>query len=166
MTNAMPRFGPTAGPKYKRIPFLFSYLRDEEVEEQRFQLLAKPMDIASANRVLNQSKGDNEAEAIPSLIGLITKFMDDKDGTGARWKVVELPPKKGEDPPVKRFRGPDGKPHEMIDAPMFLELKNGSSRRRWLHLMLEDEECSVDVDALVKLLEFLVEVAGKDHTRA
>lgn len=166
MSTTVPRFGPTEAPKYRRIPFEFAYLRDETVESQSFNLLAKPMDIGVANRMLSQSKGDNEAEAIPALIALIAKFMDDKDGTGARWKPVELPPKKNEDPPVKRFRGPDGKLHEWAESAAFLELAAGSSRRRWLHLLIEDEECSVDVDALVKLLEFLVEIAGKGHTPA
>lgn len=164
MTTTIPRFGPTEAPTYDRIRFEFSYLRDETVETQKFNLLSKPVDISAANTLMRQT-GDNDSAALTSLLKLIAKHMDDKDGTGARWSPVELAPKKGEDPPVKRFRGPDGKPHEWGKAEDFLAPERGSSRRRWLAL-LDDDDTSVDENSLVKLVEFLLEVAGKDRTRA
>lgn len=164
MTAALPHFGPTTAPKYKRIPFEFSYLRDEVVEKQTFQLLDKTLDINAANAVLAAATSDTRA--LPALIGLVTKYMDDKDGTGLRWEPVEVGAKKTEDPPVKRFRGPDGKLHEWAKAETFLRPEAGSSRRRWVQLMEHDDDASVDQEALVKLLEFVVEVGGKDRTRA
>lgn len=165
MTTAIPRFGPTEVPKYNRIPFELAYFRDEAIETQRFQLLDRPIDIGAANRLLAHTTGD-DSQSLAALINLITKYMDDKDGTGARWAPLELPSKKSEDPPVKRFRGPDGKIHAWEKAEDFLKHEAGSSRRRWIHLMLVDDDASVEEGALVKLLEFLVEVAGKGRTRA
>lgn len=165
MTSTIPHFGPTEAPVHRRIPFRFSYLRDETVETQQFNLLAKPMDIGAVNLIVRKADGDDESGHLTALLNLVTKYMDDKDGTGARWQPVELPAKKGEDPPVKRFRGPDGKLHDWTKAESFLAAERGSSRRRWCALV-DDEDASVDQDALVKLLEFLVEIAGKDHTRA
>ena len=168
MTSTAPAvsFGPTEVPEYRRIPIAFHYLRDEDqVETQTFHVLDKDMDMNAANRMLRRIQ-DSEAEAFAGLVELIGKYMDDKDGTGATWQPVEMPPKKGEDPPVKRFRGPDGKIHPWAKAEGFLALRAGSSRRRWLHLMNEDEGASVEQNTLIKLLEFLMELAGKDRTRA
>lgn len=165
MTAALPHFGPTTVPRFKRVPFEFTYLRDEELETQTFQLIAKPMDMGSANSIMRKANGEDDSLVIPALFNLIAKYMDDKDGTGARWRPVEAPPKKGEEPPVKRFRGPDGKLHEWAKAEAFLQPERGSSRRRWIALM-EDEDTAVDEQTMVKLLEFVMEIAGKDHTRA
>jgi hypothetical protein len=159
-------FGPTEVPTYTRIPVTFRYLRGEAVEAQAFNLLDKAIDVGAANRMVNRSKGD-DAEAFGGLITLIGNFMDDKDGTGSRWKPVELPPKKTDGPDApKRFRGPDGKIHEWSRADTFLEVGNGSSRRRWLHLMNEDDDAAVDLETMQKLAEFAMEIAGKDRTRA
>lgn len=164
-STAPTRFGPTEAPKYNRVPCQFAYLRDETVEVQDFNILDKDLDIGAANLILAQTKTGDDGEALAALVKLITKFMDDKDGTGARWQPVELPAKKGETPPVKRFRGPDGKPYPWAKAEDFLKPEAGSSRRRWIALA-EDDEASVELPDLLKLLEFVVEIAGKDHTRA
>lgn len=165
MTTTVPRFGPTETPTFDRVPFEFAYLRDETLETQRFRLIVKPMDMSAANMILRKADGGDDSKIIPSLLNLIAKYMDDKDGTGARWQPVELPAKKGEEPPVKRFRGPDGKLHEWAKADTFLQPEKGSSRRRWIALM-DDDDTSVDENSLVKLLEFVMEIAGKGPTRA
>lgn len=165
-------FGPSEIPSYKRVPIDFRYLRDEKIETQRFQVIAKTMDIGAANRVMRlvaSSGADDTAEgqALISMVSMIGKFMDNKDGTPANWAPVELPRKKNEadDAPL-RFRAPDGRIHPMDKAPDFLAVQAGSSRKRWLHLMNEDEDAAVEMDDLVKLLEFLVELAGKGRGRA
>ena len=165
MTTAI-KFGPTEAPRYKRIPVEFSYFRDENLESQTFQVLDKRVDVNAANQMLQRTKG-GDADAFSGLVTLIGKYMDDKDGTGAKWKPVELAPKKTDsaDAP-RRFRGPDGKIYPWDKAEAFLEVPSGSSRRRWLYLMNEDDEAAVEEDTLVKLLEFLMELAGKDRTLA
>lgn len=165
-------FGPSEVPTYKRIPIKFRYFRDDGVEEQTFNLVAKTMDIGAASRVMRLvARADSEeaadAHALLSMVALIGKFMDDTDGTKAKWAPVALGPKKGEvEGAPKRFRGPDGRIHTWDKAEGFLAHDKGSSRRRWLYLMDEDEDASVDLDALTKLLQFLMEIAGKDLGRA
>lgn len=159
-------FGPSEVPDHRRILIEFRYLRDEDrVETQTFNVLDKAMDMNAANRLMRRTR-DSDAEAIAGLVDMISKFMDNKDGTPANWQPVELAAKKGEEPPVKRFRGPDGKPHPWAKAEGFLATAAGSSRRRWLHLMNEDDGATVEQDTLIKLLEFLMEIAGKDRTPA
>lgn len=165
-------FGPSEVPNYKRVPIEFRYLRDEEIETQRFQVIAKTMDIGAANRVMQlvataEHDASAEGQVLLSMVSMISKFMDDKDGTPTNWRPVELPRKKNDaaDAPL-RFRGPDGRIHPMDKAAAFLDIKAGSSRKRWLHLMDRDEEATVDIDALAKLLEFLMELAGKGPGRA
>lgn len=165
-------FGPSEVPKYKRVPIEFRYIRGEKIETQQFWLVAKTMDIGAANRVmrlLGTASSDEaaDAKALLAMISLISKFMDDSDGTGATWVPVELKPRASDTPDSpKRFRGPDGRPHPWDKAESFLDLAKGSSRRRWLHLMNEDEDASVEIDDLTQLLQFLMELAGKGRGRA
>lgn len=165
-------FGPSDVPAYKRVPIDFRYLRDEKIETQRFQVIAKTMDIGAANRIMNlvgaaEHDPTAEGQVLLSMVAMIGKFMDNKDGTPVHWSPVELPRKKNEadDAPL-RFRAPDGRIHPMDKAPDFLAIQAGSSRKRWLHLMNEDEDAAVEMDDLVKLLEFLMELAGKGRGRA
>lgn len=160
----MPSFGPDAAPTYRRIPFRFSYLRGEDLEAQTFQFLAKPLDMSSANRLM-LGLTVNQEQALPEIIGLIAKYMDNKDGTPHGWTPVEMSPKK-DDPDTQRFRGPDGKIHPMDKAGDFLALERGSSRKRWLHLMHEDDYASVDIESIKKLTEFIVEIAAMRPTHA
>lgn len=160
-------FGPTEVPDYKRIPITFRYLRDEVVETQQFNMLDKAVDVGATNRLLNRANSGGDAEAFAGMITLLAKYMDDKDGTGSRWQPVELEPKKTDGPDApKRFRGPDGKIHAWDKADEFLKIQNGSSRRRWLHLMNEDDDTTVDLDTIQRLMEFAMEISGKDRTRA
>ncbi len=162
--TGMPSFGPVVAPTYDRVPFQFNYLRGEDLETQTFQFLSKPMDMSSANRLM-LGLTVNQEQALPEIIGLIAKYMDNKDGTPQDWAPVALPPKK-DDPDVERFRGPDGKIHSMDKAGDFLALERGSSRKRWLHLMHDDDYASVDVESIKKLTEFIVEIAAMRPTRA
>lgn len=165
-------FGPTEVPDYKRVPIDFRYFRDETIESQRFQVVVKTMDIGAANRVMRlvSSSGDSvpaDGQAFISMMSMISKFMDNADGTPANWEPVPLPRKKNEPEGAPlRFRAPDGRIHPMDKAPDFLAHGAGSSRRRWLHLINEDEDATVELEALTKLLEFLMELAGKGRGRA
>lgn len=163
----VPSFGPEKDIQYKRLPVDFAYMRDEKREVQRFNLLDKPISIGTVNQAVKATRANtDDAEGLAVMIDIIAGYMDNRDGTGVHWKPIELPAKKGEDPPVKRFRGPDGRLHAWDKADGFLAVDKGSSRRRWLHLMNEDNGAEVDQEALVKLLEYLMEIAGKDRTRA
>lgn len=165
-------FGPSEVPNYKRVPIEFRYLRNEDIETQRFQVIAKTMDIGAANRIMQlvahaEHDPTAEGQVLLSMVSMIAKFMDDKDGTPTNWSPVELARKKNEEPDAPlRFRAPDGRIHPMDKAPDFLAIRAGSSRKRWLHLMNKDEDASVEMESLTKLLEFLMELAGKDRGRA
>lgn len=162
--DGIPSFGPSVVPRYARIPFAFSYFRDDQVETQQFNLLDKKMDMGSATRMM-RLQGDDTGRVVPDIIAIIAKHLDDKDGTPAAWKPIQVPAKK-DDPDVIRFRGPDGKLYPMEKAPVFLDLARGSSRKRWLHLMNVDEDAAVEDTSLVKLVEFVTEVAAKHPTHA
>lgn len=163
----IPSFGPTEAPVYNRKPFVFRYFRDEEVESQRFNLINKPLDMGTANRLMKRVGADEDEKALPEIIGIVAKHMDDKDGTPVNWDPNKsiLSPKKG-DPDTVRFRGPDGKIYPMEHADSFLADDKGSSRKRWLYLMNEDEGAAVTDSALKALLDYVVEIAAQRPTRA
>jgi hypothetical protein len=127
------------------------------------------------------------------LVKLISKTLDDKDGTPATWAPVQLPP-----PPVSahdvnpmviqgtthdaalaalrleqtvtvspmpKFRGPDGELYDMDHAEKFASFSAGSSRRRFLALV-GDVDRTVEAEMLGELVKDLIAVSAGRPTVA
>jgi hypothetical protein len=175
-----------------REPFEFTFMRDDEPEVHQFQARAVT-DAAGVAATLAVAERHPE-QAFPRMLRMIGTMLDNKDGTPAKWEPVALkhPGKPdpsvaehdaerdhlqaqldewerradaGDDDYVTKFRGPDGQLHPMDRAARFLEFEAGSSRRRWFHLMNEDDEITVDAKELTKLFEWLVGLAANRPTR-
>jgi hypothetical protein len=127
------------------------------------------------------------------LVKLISKTLDDKDGTPATWAPVELPPPPANardvNPvivqgapdetalaavrleqtvtvsPMPKFRGPDGALYEMEHAEKFAAFEAGSSRRRFLALC-GDQERTVQGESLGMLVRDLIAVSAGRPTGA
>ena len=157
-----PRTTPVA-----REPFEVTFMRDDEPEVHTFQARAVT-DTAGIAHTLKVAEKHPE-RALPGMLRMISKMLDNKDGTPATWVATPLPREHQEDDaeddrPIV-FRGPDGELYPMSEAEKFLEFVAGSSRRRWLYLMEEDDEVTVDGDTLTKLFEWLVGLAAGRPTR-
>jgi hypothetical protein len=87
----MPSFGKRAkrATPARRETFDFTFLRDEVPETHSFLARARA-DMISLSTTLVAAKNDPES-AIPQIVRLINKMLDNKDGTPLNWKPVALP---------------------------------------------------------------------------
>lgn len=180
----MKSFGPAGRSNTKpvaREPFEFTFMRDDEPETYTFNARAVT-DTAGIASTLGVAEKHPE-RALPGMLRMISKMLDNKDGTPRGWEPKVLPPPQApadqptlsgefdviddepDDEPEPKFRGPDGELHPMSAAEKFQAFEAGSSRRRWHQLMDDDEEITADGKALIKLFEWLVGLAAGRPTR-
>ncbi len=167
-----------------REEFEFTFLRDEEPETHRFGVRAIT-DVVGLTSTLMLAKRNPE-EAMPAVLRIIAKMLDNKDGTPHGWQPVALPQHEKpepagrddfgqadggtlevvhEEPQPRKFRGPDGGLYTFEHAPRFQAFEAGSSRRRWLHLIEDDDYVSVDAQDLMELFEWIVGLAAGRPTQ-
>ncbi|HEY2101514.1 MAG TPA: hypothetical protein VGH72_33960 [Pseudonocardia sp.] len=100
-----------------------------------------------------------------SAIRLMLKQLDDSDGVSITWAPTIVPKPKNAGPDYEpKFRAPlaphgDGRLHPMTDQDRWLDLDKGSSRRRWQHLMIEDDGVSIDAEVLMEIMSDVIEAA-------
>lgn len=177
------RFGRKSAAKAPRHDFEVTFLRDDAEVVHHFKAIQKT-DVIGLAAVLVSVNRDSET-ALPEMLGLIRRHMDNTDGVPSQWQPTPLPTRaereewptsEGDlvrtasgdvayevEPEVRKFRAPDGTLHPMDDAAKFLEHSAGSSRRRWLELMA-DEELEIDLDQLTDVFEWLISLAAKRPT--
>lgn len=154
------RKGPHTAP---REPFSLTVLRDEEPERHEFRARAVS-DMASLAQTL--SAGDAHPDRmVRGMMTMISKMLDNKDGVPSSWKPD---PVEGPDGEPAKFRTPDGMLVELTaeNTAPYLEFSAGSSKRRWLHLMNDDDDAEVSAEQIMELFGWLASLAGKDRTRA
>lgn len=174
-------------PPARREPFEFTFMRDEEPETHVFQARAVT-DMAGLSNLLTSARRDPE-QALPGILAMIAKLLDNKDGTPAKWEAKMVTPprldrvdimtdddpermlpvaeyvEQLDDAQVRKFRGPDGALHPFEEADRFLVFEAGSSRRRWLYLMNEDDELNVEAQPIIELFEWMAGLAANRPTR-
>lgn len=166
------------------VEFTFYVLRDDEPEAHVFK--ARPQ--AHAGDLLRLLHADDSEEggerAFRALVSTIAKSMINKDGVPAQWRPDELPrPARRIVPPQEdhvgwpadvavaepdddaepSYRGPDGVIYPLSDAKQlarFTDPEAGSSRRRWLYLMNDDDGATVTLDAMLELAKDLISSAA------
>jgi hypothetical protein len=148
-----------------RESFTFPFMRDEELEEHTFRARVS-LDLPTLISAIGEADRHPE-RAVSGLLRIVVKMLDNKDGVPAQWEPEPLPLPdplpEGHDGEV-RFRGPDGELYLLEEAAKFTAFEAGSSRRRWLHLIEEDDEIEVHRDDLMDLYKWLIGLAGKDLT--
>lgn len=165
----MKSFGPTAAQRntpVHREPFEFTFMRDDEPETHRF--VARAVTDMTGLASLFTAVKKNPEQALPEMLGVIAKMLDNKDGTPAKWQPVALPIPEGlpeEERPERMFRAPNGELYPVAEADRFLTFEAGSSRRRWLHLINEDDELTTDSTAITSLFEWLAGLAAGRPTQ-
>lgn len=138
--------------RVERVPFELNYLDvDEEPQVASFQAVPRLSggDIAGVMHALEHKP----EQSISRLIRLLSKAMDNKDGlVKASWSPEEVDG-------GGKFRGPDGELYEMGDKEALARFEDKSSwtsRRRWNHLLLEDDEAVVEFKDLQEIAEWLI----------
>lgn len=132
-------------------------LRFDEEEVHEFTTVRK-VDTLLAAQFMNI--GEDDAGRLLRVIGkLIGKTLDNADGVPVQWAAVALPkPKNAKAGYEPKFRGPDGKLYPMDQAVKFEEIGQGSSRRRW-EALLVDEDATTALDSLAEITKDLIEVS-------
>jgi hypothetical protein len=151
----------------KPLPFEFELYRDHPEHDdpvaEVHEFTAMPrLDAGQLIRLLTgvDSAESNPGDMLHALSEGIRKALSDKDGTPQHWRPTALP--KVEDKPLS-FRGPDGQFYPFTDQAAiekFSAFDAGSSRRRWAHLLFDDEQVSVPLEPLVELAQDLIEAGS------
>lgn len=163
----MPSFGPKGRAATTPVlePFDFTILRDDEPETHSFQA-RKVSDMATLMMTLTNTDRHPE-RAMGGLMLMIAKMLYNKDGVPARWEPETLPAPEGEPDAELKMRDP--LTGELIAAnpdnvARLTKFEAGSSRRRWLYLMEQDDEAVVQQDDLMELFRWLVGLAANRPT--
>jgi len=143
-----------------REQFSFWFMRDDEPEEHVFQARVVT-DIGGLLAALKAAKTDNTGKAVQAAAMIISRMLDNKDGTPARWEpVLTSRPDDATEDWQPQFQGPDGNHHGVDQLEKFTRFEAGSSRRRWLYLIEEDDEVVVQGEDLMTVMEWLVKLAA------
>lgn len=158
----MKHFGPTSTAPVPREPFTLTVMRDDEPEDHQFNARAMT-DVTGLATVL--TLGDKHAEkAIGGVMRIIAKMLDNKDGVSASWRPEVLPePDDAPEDFTPQFRNPSGELEDFTpeNTARYTRFEAGSSKRRWLYLVEEDDEATVDEGQLMRLFGWLMGLAGK-----
>lgn len=137
-------------------PVEFTVEFDREGEPETHTFLARPK--LTYKRMTDAARGvkSKGLAAVTLFEKLIRPALLDDDGVPAKWR-----------PEVDggTFIDPDGETRELADLPKLLELEAGSSRRRWLYLMDDDDELEVDLQEIADAYELLIGKATDRPTR-
>lgn len=89
---------------------------------------------------------------------MIVPALVDDDGTPAKWVVERTEDEAG-------FIDPDGNDRPLSDLADITDPENGSSRRRWGHLMDVRDDLRVDIEEIIRVYNLLVEKASERPTK-
>jgi len=130
-------------------------------------------DGAGFIRLMKALSGDG-SQLGGELSGLLTKMMDDKDGTvRAKWAPAELPPPPDldEDEAAEwepSYRGPDGQIYPFSDTETLNRWSDETlwtTRRRWIQLMEHDDDAIVEMPHLMDLAEKIMGLTADRPTQ-
>jgi hypothetical protein len=159
------------GEKPKPHEFGMIFIRDGVEETHEF--VAWPgmgwQDVRGLIPLLGGKKDDDvlTQAAVRVIDRLIRRSLDNRDGTPEKWEPVPIPPPGSDpdDPDVVKshFTAPNGDhvPMDLVEG--YLAFDAGSSRRRWVKLLDEDDDITVDPDQIIQLMADLLEAASNNR---
>lgn len=147
-------------------PYPFELVSSSDDEDEVHSLTAVYMVDRILGARFTSFKPDEAHMQVDLTVKLISKCLDDKDGTSATWSPVELPVTDyTSEPRVPKFRGPDGELYEMEHAGKFAAFEAGSSRRRFV-AVITDPNRMVQPEDLGEIVRDLIEVSAGRPTVA
>ena len=162
----MMHFGAKQGDApLRRESFTFGVLRGDEIVTHQFTALLGKIDAGGLITALRAVEADDGAKAASAYYRTIARVIDNSDGIPYGWKPEALPKAPGViDNRPDSFRVPygaaKGEIWAMDKAEDYLASEVHSSRRRWLHLMEDDEDAIVDFEDLNKIFEWIIKGAS------
>jgi len=152
----------------RREEFELKYINgDDEIESFRGQLAVRSDGAELSSMLVLVSKGD------PALIGSMTRMlakqMDNRDGlVKSSWKFEQLPKPVDLEPDEEaewepHYRGPDGAIYpvsDMTTRAKWDDQANWTTKRRWVHLMTENDDAIVALEDLMEVAEYVIELAS------
>lgn len=164
------------------IQFALVVLRDDVPERHEFTAVPR-VGAGDILRMLLLDDSKPEAQ-LEGLANTISKSISDKDGeVNSKWKPEELKRPEAapqnpwhlehgqvtEQPELERsYRGPDGNIYPFSDTAAmdrWMDKSRWTSRRRWLHILLEDQEVFVRLSTLVEISKDFI-AASTGHPTA
>ncbi len=136
------------------VEFTVEFTRDDEPETHTFR--ARPRFTYKRMNEAAKASSLGGAAAVLRFEKMIRPSLLDTDGTPAKWVPIV---KDGE------FEDPTGEMRDVADIASYLEANAGSSKRRWAHLMDDDDELEVTIEEIVKVYELMVTAATDRPTR-
>lgn len=138
--------------------FIMIFLRDGV--EERHEFTARPamgwQDVRGLVPLLGGTDTGLSEHAVRVIEKLIRRVLTNGDGTPERWTPTVVD---------GHFTDPNGDHTPVELLPGYEAFEAGSSRRRWVHLMENDDDITVEPDQIVELLNDLVEAASARPTR-
>lgn len=144
----------------------FAMIFKRDGVRERHEFLAEPrmdwQNLRGLMYLMDSRRGEGiDPKALAQIDRLIRRSLVNHDGTPERWKANIVSEDSGE----PWFTDPNGDhtPAEML--PVYEAFEQGSSRRRWMHLMDNDDEVTVESEQILSLMKDLMEASGKDRTK-
>ena len=156
------RYAPTNGGQPAPVhEFEFVFLRDRTEEPHEFK--ARPMfgwkETTGAISLMGVAEGKTEhgelRHALGYLENILRRSMVDDDGTPEKWTATVVD---------GHFDDPNGDHTPVELLPLYEAFDAGSSRRRWVHLMADDDDVTVEQGQLMELFTDLMAVAADRPT--
>jgi hypothetical protein len=168
LTMSGKRYGRLRAEPIALVDFELQAMREDSTGEPReewHEFTARPQSDAGDLAALSAT-GDDGLAQMNIVVKMIKKMVINSDGVPEQWQPTELdaPDPLPEDYEPK-FRGPDGELYPMDQAIKFTEPAKGSSRRRLMHLLFEDE-ATVDINDLSEMLKDMMGKASGRPTTA
>jgi hypothetical protein len=152
-----PRNRGSAPPEF---PFSMIFIRDGVEEAHEFN--ATPtmgwQDLRGLVPLMVGNSNDEAmgAHAIRVIDSLVRRVLRNDDGTPEKWRPTIVD---------GHFTAPNGD-HTPVDLlPAIEAFDAGSSRRRWMHLMENDDEVTIELEQMVSLMEDLIGAVAERPTQ-
>ncbi len=146
-------FGPSTAPAVPidDVSISVGFRRDGVEEVHEFTARPQLTYADTVGLIREQRRGG--AQVLPYMDRVIRRSLRDDDGTPASW-TPEIADGGFVDPAGVR------RPIVELDKVQ----ADGSSRRRWVHLMEDDDEVTVEFEQIMELFEYLAGEAGQRPT--
>lgn len=144
----------------------FAMIFKRDGVRERHEFTAEPrmdwQNLRGLMFLMDSRRGEGiDPRALAQIDRLIRRSLVNTDGTPEKWRANVV----SEDTEEPWFTDPNGDhtPADML--PAYETFEAGSSRRRWVHLMENDDEITVEKEQILSLMRDLMEASADRPTK-